>query len=286
MSRGAQLKAAPEIELMRRSGRIVWEILQEMAQAVQPGMSTLDLDRIAERLIREKGAQPAFKGYKGFPACVCISVNEEIVHGIPNRQRMLREGDLISLDFGVVVDGWYGDSAITVPVGRISAEAQRLVDVTRAAMHAGIAAIRPGARLHDIGHAVQELVERHGFSIVRDFVGHGIGRRLHEDPQVPNYGDAGTGPRLKPGMVLAIEPMVNAGGPDVLLLEDGWTAVTADGQLSAHFEHTVAVTEAGTDILTLPPGVAAGQEGVLRAGVAMPRAACYMPALPGKAAKG
>jgi methionyl aminopeptidase len=280
VSGGGQLKGAEEIALMRRAGRVVWEILQEMAGMAKPGVSTLDIDRVAERLIREKGAKPAFKGYKGFPACVCISVNEEVVHGIPSKKRILRDGDILSLDFGVVLDGWYGDSAITVPVGRIEPQAQRLIDVTRAAMHAGIEAIQPGARLHDIGHAVQALVERNGFSIVRDFVGHGIGRRLHEDPQVPNYGDAGTGPRLKPGMVLAIEPMVNAGSPDVQVLEDGWTAVTADGQLSAHFEHTVAVTERGHEILTLPEGVAAGQEGLGASEVALANAACYEPASP------
>ncbi|HUB05512.1 MAG TPA: type I methionyl aminopeptidase [Myxococcales bacterium] len=281
MSRGsADIKGAAEIELMRRSGRIVWEILQEMAGMARPGVSTFEIDRVAERLIHEKGAKPAFKGYKGFPACVCISINEEVVHGIPSKKRLLRDGDLLSLDFGVVCEGWYGDSAVTVPVGRVDAQSQKLIDVTRAAMHAGIAAIKPGARLHDIGHAVQALVEKNGFSIVRDFVGHGIGRHLHEDPQVPNYGDAGTGPRLRPGMVLAIEPMVNAGSPDVLLLEDGWTAVTADGQRSAHFEHTVAVTETGASILTLPEGVAAGLEGQQAAEVASADAACYMPRLP------
>ncbi len=281
MSRSsAELKSAADLEKMRRAGRVVWEILQEMAGMAQPGVSTWDIDRVAERLIHEKGARPAFKGYKGFPACVCISVNEEVVHGIPSKKRLLQGGDVLSLDFGVVLDGWYGDSAVTVPVGRIEPQAQRLIDVTRASMHAGIAAIRPGARLHDIGHAVQSLVEKAGFSIVRDFVGHGIGRRLHEEPQVPNYGDAGTGPRLKPGMVLAIEPMVNAGSPDVQLLDDGWTAVTADGQLSGHFEHTVAVTETGYEILTLPEGVAAGQEGVRTSGVATAEGACYMPRLP------
>ncbi|MHB1846105.1 MAG: type I methionyl aminopeptidase [Deltaproteobacteria bacterium] len=259
---GPELKATEEIAVMERAGRVVWEILQELARAAVPGTSTLELDSLAERRIREKGAKPAFKGYRGFPGCVCISVNEQVVHGIPSKRRLLESGDIVSLDFGVVVDGFYGDSAITVPVGSVTPEAQRLIDVTRAAMHAGIAQMVAGNRLHDIGHAVQEKVEGAGFSVVRDFVGHGIGRKLHEDPQLPNYGKAGTGMRLRPGMVLAIEPMVNSGGPDVEILEDEWTAVTRDGRLSAHFEHTVAILPGGPRILTLPPGVAAGREGL------------------------
>jgi methionyl aminopeptidase len=259
--RSIELKSAAEIAVMERAGIVVWEILQEMAKAAKPGVSTLEIDELSEGLIRQKGAKPAFKGYRGFPGCVCISLNEEVVHGIPSKKRVLRDGDIVSLDFGVVVDGFYGDSAITIPVGNVSPAAQRLIDVTRASMHAGIAAMLPGNRLHDIGHAVQQHVESHGFSVVRDFVGHGIGRRLHEDPQVPNYGTPGTGLRLKPGMVLAIEPMVNAGSPDVQILDDEWTAVTSDGQLSAHFEHTIAILPEGPRILTLPPGVQAGLEG-------------------------
>lgn len=259
---GPELKAAAEIAVMERAGRIVWEILQALREAAVPGATTLELDTLAEKLIYEKGATPAFKGYRGFPGSVCISVNEEVVHGIPSERRALKEGDIVSLDFGVVVGGFYGDSAITVPVGQVSPEAQRLVDVTRQAMHDGIAQMAAGRRLHDIGHAVQERVERAGFSVVRDFVGHGIGRRLHEEPQLPNYGKAGTGMRLRPGLVLAIEPMVNAGAPDVEILQDEWTAVTRDGKLSAHFEHTVAILEDGPRILTLPPGIPPGREGL------------------------
>ena len=274
MSRGSpELKGAAELAVMRRAGRVVWEIIQEMAGAARPGTTTEEIDRLAERLIAEKGATPAFKGYRGFPGCVCISLNEEVVHGIPSPTRVIRNGDLVSLDFGVILDGYYADSAVTVPVGTVVPEAQRLIDVTRAAMHAGIAAMRPGNRLHDIGHAVQELVEGAGFSVVRDFVGHGIGRRLHEEPQVPNYGDAGTGLRLKAGMVLAVEPMVNAGSAEVEILDDGWTAVTLDRRLSAHFEHTVAIGTDGPHILTLPEGVPAGGEGRLDAPLAAPRMA-------------
>ncbi len=265
-----ELKGASELAVMRKAGRIVWEILVEMAGLAQPGVNTAEIDRLAEARIREKGAKPAFKGYKAggtvaFPSNVCISINQEVVHGIPSRQRILREGDIVSLDFGVSYDGFFADSAITVPVGEVSDEAKRLIRVTREAMHKGIAQSRPGNRLHDIGNAVQAHVEANGFSVVRDFVGHGIGRKLHEPPQIPNYGTAGTGLRLREGMVLAIEPMVNAGTEDVELLSDGWTAVTADGQLSAHFEHSVAVGGAGPDILTLPEGVEPGHEGERRA---------------------
>ena len=261
-----ELKGAAELAAMRRAGQIVWEILDEMARMAQPGASTAEMDRLAEARIYEKGAKPAFKGYKAggtvaFPSSVCISINQEVVHGIPSNTRILREGDIVSLDFGVSFNGYFGDSAITVPVGKVSPEAERLIRVTREAMHRGIAQTREGNRLHDIGAAVQAHVEANGFAVVRDFVGHGIGRKLHEAPQVPNYGKAGTGLRLRPGMVLAIEPMVNAGTRDVALLADGWTAVTADGQLSAHFEHSVAVGAEGPDILTLPPGVEPGHEG-------------------------
>jgi len=265
MSGVVDLKSRDQLDTMRRAGLIVWEILQEMAVAAQPGATTLEIDRLAELRTREKGALPAFKGYKGFPASVCISLNQEVVHGIPSKKRVLRQGDLVKLDFGVVVDGLFADSAITVPVGPIAPEAQRLVDVTRESMHRGIAKMTAEHRLHDIGHAVQAYVEEADFSVVRDFVGHGIGHRLHEDPQLPNYGAEGTGLRLKAGMVLAIEPMVNAGTWEVEVLADGWTAVTADGRLSAHFEHTVAIGPNGPEILTLPAGVPPGNEGI-RAG--------------------
>jgi len=262
VSGGVDLKSRDQLDTMRRAGKIVWEILQELSRTAQPGATTLDLDRLAETRTREKGALPAFKGYRGFPASVCISLNQEVVHGIPSKKRVLREGDLLKLDFGVVLGGLFADSAITVPVGPIAAEAQRLIDVTRESMHRGIAQMTAEHRLHDIGHAVQSFVEGADFSVVRDFVGHGIGHHLHEDPQLPNYGTRGTGLRLKPGMVLAIEPMVNAGTWEVEVLADGWTAVTADGALSAHFEHTVAIGPNGPEILTLPEGVAPGTEGL------------------------
>ncbi len=264
MSRRApELKGPADLAIMRQAGLIVWEVIQAMIAAVRPGATTAEIDRLAERETRRRGATPAFKGYRGFPASLCISVNEEVVHGIPSEQRSLREGDVVSLDFGVFVGGFYGDSAVTVPVGQVAPEAARLIDATRAAMHAGIGAARAGNRLHDIGHAVQRVAEGAGFSVVRDFVGHGIGRRLHEEPQVPNYGTEGTGVRLKPGMVLAIEPMVNAGLPEVEILDDGWTAITLDRRPSAHFEHTVAIGPEGPTILTLPDGVPPGREGLL-----------------------
>ena len=246
------LKTSEEIARIRAAGRVVRAVLDEVVRAVQPGVSTAELDRLAEARTRERGAFPAFKGYLGYPASICISVNDEVVHGIPSPRRRLRDGDLVGLDFGVVLDGFYGDAAETVPVGRAAPEVARLVEVTRASLARGVAAAVPDGRIGDIGEAVQSLVESQGFSVVREFVGHGIGRRLHEPPQVPNYGRRGTGPVLRPGLVLAIEPMVNAGLPDVRTLDDGWTAVTSDGSLSAHFEHTVAVTEEGPEILTLP----------------------------------
>ena len=249
-----EIKSADEIARMREAGRIVAEILDELERAVAPGVSTWDLDALAEKLIHAKGAKPAFKGYHGFPSCLCASVNHEVVHGIPSRKRKLAEGDLMKLDFGVVYQGFYGDSARTVPVGKVSAQAQALVDATREALAQAIAAMIPGNRLGDIGHAIQSYVEPRGFSVVRDFVGHGIGRALHEPPQVPNYGSPGSGMRLRPGMVLAVEPMINAGVPQVEVLEDDWTAVTRDGKLSAHFEHTILVTEQGPEILTRRPG--------------------------------
>jgi methionyl aminopeptidase len=251
-----ELKTADEVARIRDASLVVHGVLREVIAAVAPGVTTAELDRVAEEATRARGAVPAFKGYHGYPAVICISVNDEVVHGIPSPKRVLREGDVVGLDFGAVFGGFYGDSAYTVPVGRASAAALRLLDVTREALARAVAAARPGARLGDVGHAVQAWVEGQGYSVVRDFVGHGIGRKLHEAPQVPNYGAPGTGIRLKPGMVLAIEPMVNAGGAEVRTLDDGWTAVTLDGSLSAHFEHTIAITADGPEILTLPPGSA------------------------------
>jgi methionyl aminopeptidase len=247
---GVELKSAGEIDRMREAGRIVAEILDALEAKVAPGVSTWDLDQLAERLIHEKGARPAFKGYRGFPAVLCTSINHEVVHGIPSKARVLTEGDLLKLDFGVVVDGFFGDAARTLAVGKVSAQARRLSEATRASLEAGIRAMVPGNRVGDIGHAVQSTVEPLGFSVVRDFVGHGIGRRLHEAPQVPNYGRPGTLELLRPGMVLAVEPMVNAGTPAVDVLDDDWTAVTVDGKLSSHWEHTILITERGPEVLT------------------------------------
>jgi methionyl aminopeptidase len=247
-----ELRTRDEVSRIREASLIVHDILQEVIRAAAPGVTTAELDRLAEARTRERGAEPAFKGYHGYPASICVSVNHEVVHGIPSPQRTLRDGDIVGLDFGVVYRGYFGDSAYSVPIGKVSAAASRLLDTTREALARGIATACARNRLGDIGAAVQSYVESHGFSVVRDFVGHGIGRRLHEPPQVPNFGSPGTGVRLRPGMVLALEPMVNAGGPEVLTLEDGWTAVTADRSLSAHFEHTVAVTQNGPEILSLP----------------------------------
>jgi methionyl aminopeptidase len=244
------LKSSQEIEKMRRAGRVVREVLELVRSHVKPGATTLDLEKAAETRLTELGVKAAFKGYHGFPCVLCTSVNSEVVHGIPSPKRVLREGDIVSVDFGVVVDGYYGDAAITVPVGAIDADAARLLKVTEASLQAGIAAVRPGATLGDVGAAVQGVVEGEGFSVVRDFVGHGIGVHMHEDPQVPNFGEPGRGLKLRAGMVIAIEPMVNAGKPDVLVMEDGWTAVARDGSMSAHFEHTVAVTATGARVLT------------------------------------
>ena len=246
------LKSADDLARMRDAGRVVRAVLDEVAAAAVAGVSTAGLDRLAEARTRELGAVPAFKGYLGYPASVCISVNDEVVHGIPSESRILRDGDLVGLDFGAILGGFHGDAAETVLVGQGSPEAGRLVAATRRALAAGVAAALPGGRLGDIGAAVQRSAEASGFSVVREFVGHGIGRKLHEPPQVPNFGEPGTGAWMRPGLVLAIEPMVNAGLPGVRTLEDGWTAVTEDGSLSAHFEHTVAVTEAGPEILTRP----------------------------------
>jgi len=245
------LRTADEVARIREACQVVREVLDELAAACTAGVTTLELDHLAASGARSRGASPAFLGYHGYPASLCISVNDEVVHGIPSPDRVLAEGDLVGLDFGVVLDGWYGDSARTVLVGKGSAAAARLAEACRGALETAIAAARPGGSVGDIGAAVQAFVEPRGFSVVRDFVGHGIGRRLHEPPQVPNVGIPGTGVRLRPGMVLAIEPMVNAGTAEVETLDDGWTAVTADGSLSAHFEHTVAVTEKGPEILSL-----------------------------------
>jgi methionyl aminopeptidase len=242
-------KSPVEIEKMRDASALVAEVLAELAGMVAPGISTLELDREAERLVRAAGAEPAFKGYRGYPCTLCASVNEQVIHGIPNK-RPLVEGDVVSLDMGVKKHGFFGDSAVTVPVGRVSEEAQLLLRVTQESLAKGIEQVRLGGRVSDIGHAIQKHVEAHGFSVVREFVGHGIGASLHEEPQIANYGEPGRGPRLAEGMTLAIEPMVNVGKAAVKMLSDGWTAVTRDGSLSAHFEHTVAVTAQGPLVLT------------------------------------
>lgn len=243
------LKSAKELERMRKAGRIVWEAHQAVRKAIRPGITTKELDQIADRVIRKHGAVPSFKGYHGFPASICTSINDELVHGIPG-SRVLREGDIISIDIGAQYEGYHGDSAWTYPVGRISETAQRLLRVTEESLYRGLAKAVPGARIGDISHAIQSYVEAEGFSIVREYVGHGVGRQLHEEPSVPNFGLPGHGPRLKPGMTLAVEPMVNAGSRFVRTLEDNWTVVTVDGSLCAHFEHTIAITEEGHEILT------------------------------------
>jgi methionyl aminopeptidase len=244
-------KSPSELEKMRASGHIVRQVLDTVRAMVKPGVTTMDLERAAEKKIKELGAKPAFKGYYDYPCVLCTSVNQEIVHGIPSPKRMLQDGDIVSIDCGVVLDGYYGDAAITVPVGEaIPPNVHKLLEVTEASLYRGIAAARIGNTVGDVGAAVQELVEANGFSVVREFVGHGIGTRLHEDPQVPNYGTRGHGARLREGMVIAIEPMVNAGTPGARVLDDKWTAVTEDGSFSAHFEHCVAVTEDGPVILT------------------------------------
>jgi methionyl aminopeptidase len=249
-----ELKSAREIGLMRRAGHILDDVVERLRGSVKPGLSTLEIDEDVERFIRSRGARPAFKGYRGFPATVCISINEEVVHGIPSAQRRVREGDIVGLDLGCIVDGYYADCAFTLAVGDVPMRVQELLDATRQSLEAGIAECRPGRRLSDVSHAIQSHVEGHGFSVVRAFVGHGIGRALHEEPQVPNFGDPGRGPQLRPGMVLAIEPMVTMGSWEVRILDDGWTAVTKDGSLAAHFEHTIAVTEAGPEVLTSKSG--------------------------------
>jgi len=250
-------RSSVELERLARVNGLVARVLSELMGVVAPGKTTRELDELAERRLREAGAVPAFKGYHGYPSTICASVNEQVIHGIPNDQP-LNAGDILSIDLGAKLDGFFGDSAVTVPVGAVSPEAQRLLTVTKESLERAIAVVKAGARVHDIGAAVQEYVEAHGYSVVREFVGHGIGTSLHEEPQIPNYGTPGRGSRLAEGMVLAIEPMVNAGKPAVKVLSDGWTAVTKDGSLSAHFEHTVAVTEAGCRVLTLRDQVVVG----------------------------
>jgi len=244
-------KSAAEIEKMRRSGRIVRQVLDHLKTLVAPGATTMDLERAADAKMKELGAKPAFQGYYDYPCVLCTSINEEIVHGIPSEKRVLQAGDIVSIDCGVVLDGYYGDAAITVPVGdSLTPELRKLLEVTEASLYRGIEQVRIGNAVGDVGAAVQAHVEANGFSVVREFVGHGIGTRLHEEPQVPNFGVRGHGPRLREGMVIAIEPMVNSGKPGTRVLDDKWTAVTADGSYSAHFEHCVAVTKNGPEILT------------------------------------
>jgi methionyl aminopeptidase len=245
------IRTSKEIEIMRQSNRLAAQVLQKLKEAIKPGVTTKELDHLTERLITAAGAAPAFKGYHGYPAALCVSVNEEVVHGIPGKRR-LKQGEIVSLDVGVFLNEYYGDAAITVPVGTVSQEAGRLLEVAQQALAKGIEQARDGNRLLDISFAIQSWAESQGYSVVRDFVGHGIGRNLHEDPQVPNFGAPHTGARLRPGMVLAIEPMINAGTWEVKVLDDGWTVVTADGGLSAPFEHTIALTEQEADILSLP----------------------------------
>ncbi len=244
------LKSPREIAKMRASGKITSRVLSDLMKAARPGMTTAELDQLAERAIRAAGGTPTFKGYNGFPGSVCASVDDQVVHGIPG-SRVLREGDLLSIDIGTTLDGYVSDSAVTIPIGDVSEIAGRLLQVTRECLTVGVAAMKCGGRLGDIGAAVQAHAERHGFGVVRELVGHGVGQAMHEEPQVPNYGEPGTGMELRAGLVLAIEPMITEGSPRIRILKDGWTVVTADGKLAAHFEHTVAVTENGPQILTL-----------------------------------
>jgi len=253
-----------ELDKLHQANAITVETLELLRRRVEPGMSTAELDRIAAGNLKRHGVPAAFKGYRGFPKSLCVSVNEEVVHGIPSRWRKLREGDVVSVDFGCIVDGYYGDNAMTIPVGEIAEEAARLLEVTEKAMLAGIGAALPGGRLSDIGHAVQTFVEERGFAIVREYGGHAIGTRLHMEPWIPNYGEPGKGVRLAAGDVMAIEPMVNSGGPEVMERRDGWTVVTADGSLSAHFERSIAITESGTWILCEERGTAAESQEATR----------------------
>ncbi|HLQ66561.1 MAG TPA: type I methionyl aminopeptidase [Candidatus Limnocylindrales bacterium] len=249
--RAVRINTPDEVERIRESSQIVGRCLLRLGREVRPGVTTRELDRLAEEFIRAEGGEPAFKGYRGYPASICASINEEVVHGIPSGKRVLKEGDVISLDIGVKRSGFYGDAARTFAVGSISAEAQRLLEATERSLNAGIDQARPGGRVSDISSAIEREVKKSGFSVVRALVGHGVGRELHEEPQVPNYGRPGEGPRLRTGMVLAIEPMVNVGGADVVTLSDQWTVVSADRSLSAHFEHTVAIGEDGPVVLSL-----------------------------------
>lgn len=246
----AILKTPKEIELLRKANAIVMEILYRVKEEVRPGKSTFEFEEIALTLCEKKGVKPAFKGYRGYPYALCISVNEEIVHGMPRKEKFLKEGDIVSFDFGVIYEGYVGDAALTVGVGKISEEAERLMRVTERALYRAIEKARIGNKIGDISNAVQRTVEEENFNVIRDFVGHGVGRSLHEPPEIPNYGRPGRGPRIEAGMVLAIEPMVSAGSWEVKILEDGWTAVTRDGSLSAHFEHSIAVTPSGPIILS------------------------------------
>jgi methionyl aminopeptidase len=247
---GIQLKTTDQIAKLREANLIVNDVLDQLEAAAAPGMSTWELDQIAHKRLKQLKAESAFLGYRGYPAVLCTSVNEVIVHGIPRKDVVLKDGDILSIDFGAFKDGWCGDSARTIPIGKVTPEARALMDATRASLDAAIAQCVPGKRLGDIGWAVQSLVEAQGYSVVRQFVGHGIGRKMHEEPHVPNYGDAGRGTRLAAGLVVAIEPMVNMGSPEVVIEDDGWTAVTKDGSLSAHFEHSVAITENGPFVLS------------------------------------
>ena len=249
-AKGASIKSASELEAMRKAGQVVARMIAAIKEAVEPGITTKQLDTVAAKELKRQGAKPAFLGYMGFPATICTSVNEQIVHGIPG-DRVLKEGDLVKVDVGAVVDGLYGDSAMTLPVGQVSAEAMRLIETTKNSLDAAIEVVKSGNRLGDIGAAVQEYAESRGYGVVREYVGHGIGRNLHEEPQIPNYGVAGRGALLHAGMVIAVEPMVNVGTWRTQALEDGWTVVTADGKLSAHFEHTMAIGEHGAEVLTL-----------------------------------
>ncbi len=244
------LKSEREIGLMRQAGHILADVMDHLRATVKPGVSTLEVDEDIEAFIVKRGARPAFKGYRGFPATVCISINEEVVHGIPSDLRRCKDGDVIGLDLGCIVDGYYADCAFTLALGPVTPEVQKLLEVTRESLDLAIKECWPGRRLSDVSHAVQAHVEAHSLSVVRAFVGHGVGRALHEEPQIPNFGDPGRGPQLRPGMVLAIEPMVTMGSWEVKILDDGWTAVTKDGSLAAHFEHTVAVTEGEPEVLT------------------------------------
>jgi methionyl aminopeptidase len=245
------LKNAEEIGRMRTASKYAMEVLLELKPYILEGVRTSDLETACEEMVRKREViKAAFKGYNGFPYCLCVSVNDEVVHGMPSDERVLKEGDIVSLDFGAIYEGFYGDAAVTYPVGKVSAGARKLVSVTETSLYKGIDEVREGARLHDVSYAIQSFVEAEGFSVVREFVGHGIGRNLHEEPQIPNFGVKGTGVRLKRGMVLAIEPMINEGTSDIIIKENGWTAATRDGRLSAHFEHTVALTEKGAEILS------------------------------------